>query len=381
MARSQSPDKRTGRAFTLVELLVVIAIIGVLVALLLPAVQAAREAARRSQCSNNLKQIGLGLHNYHDTYRTFPPMAGGTSGPGGWNPQSWYSNGERHSTFFFILPFMEQKPLYDKIQAGAVEGGMITIRPQGPHSLRNYSPYRVRIPGYLCPSDGLAERGGWDTNTAAISYAVNCGDSSIGLDGTWNPSIVGATINRGVFGFRRGNTMADILDGTSNTLAFSENTTYAPSKHGNIHGHYVMIGAGSFRATPNICLAAKGPNGTLIGTLPPSHHRDGEAWTSGYPMICGFTTILPPNAPSCANAQGEWQEGIFPPDSYHPGGVNAAMCDGSVRFFAETINTGNLALPMPRMPTTAAPLSNGPSPYGVWGALGTKASGESVSNP
>jgi prepilin-type N-terminal cleavage/methylation domain-containing protein/prepilin-type processing-associated H-X9-DG protein len=376
MSRKQSAEKRTGRAFTLVELLVVIAIIGVLVALLLPAVQAAREAARRSQCANNLKQLGLGLHNYHDTYKTFPPMAGGTTNPDtSWDPGSWYSNGERHSTFFFILPFMEQKPLYDQIQAGRPEGSMGQIRPQGPHSLRAYSLYRVKIPGYLCPSDTTADRGGWDTATAAISYGVNCGDSSIGLDGTWNPSIVGAQLNRGVFGFRMGTTMADVRDGTSNTLAFSENTTYSPSAHGKVHGHYVMISAGSFRATPNVCMQARGPNGTLIGSLPPSHHRDGEAWTSGYPMISGFTTILPPNAPSCANAQGEWQEGIFSPDSYHPGGVNGAMCDGSVRFFSETINAGNLAAPMPRM------TSNGVSPYGVWGALGTKASGESVSNP
>ena len=126
--------------------------------------------------------------------------------------------------------------------------------------------------------------------------------------------------------------------------------------------------------SPIVCMQAKGANGKLVGTLPPSHHRDGEAWASGYPMICGFTTILPPNAPSCANQQGEWEEGIFSPDSYHPGGVNGAMCDGSVRFFSETINTGNLGLPVPRM------ANNGLSPYGVWGALGTKDGGEPVSN-
>ena len=375
MARSKWLDKRIGRAFTLVELLVVIAIIGVLVALLLPAVQAAREAARRSQCANNLKQLGLGLHNYHDTYKTFPPMAGGTTHTDtSWDPGSWFSNGERHSTYFFLLPFMEQKPLHDQILAGLPEGSMGSIRPQGPNGMRPYSAYRVKIPGYLCPSDSQADRGGWDTATAAISYAVNCGDSSIGLDGTWNPSIVGATTNRGVFGFRIGNTMADIRDGTSNTLAFSENATYSPAQHGKIHGHYVIIGRDSFRASPIVCMQAKGANGQLVGTLPGSHHRDGEAWTSGFPMILGFTTILPPNAPSCANNQGEWEEGIFSADSYHPGGVNAAMCDGSVRFVQETINTGNLALPVPRM------TNNSLSPYGVWGAMGTKSGSESIAN-
>ena len=97
---------------------------------------------------------------------------------------------------------------------------------------------------------------------------------------------------------------------------------------------------------------------------------------SGYPMIMGFTTILPPNAPSCANNQGEWEEGIFSADSYHPGGVNAAMADGSIRFVAETINTGNLGAPMPQ-----TPLWGTPSPYGVWGAMGTKAGSEAFSNP
>jgi len=376
MARCQWLDKRMGRAFTLVELLVVIAIIGVLVALLLPAVQAAREAARRSQCANNLKQLGLGLHNYHDTYKTFPPMAGGTTHTDtSWDPGSWYSNGERHSTYFFLLPFMEQKPLHDQILAGLPEGSMGTRRPQGPNGMRPYSAYRVKIPGYLCPSDSQADRGGWDTATAAISYAVNCGDSSIGLDGTWNPSIVGSRTNRGVFGFRTGNTMADIQDGTSNTLAFGENATYSPAQHGKIHGHYVVNHtASSFRASPIVCMQARGANGQLVGTLPPSHHRDGEAWTAGFPMIMGFTTILPPNAPSCSNGHGEWQEGIFSADSYHPGGVNAVMCDGSVRFVQETINTGNLALPMPRM------TNNTLSPYGVWGAMGTKSSSESVAS-
>jgi hypothetical protein len=350
-------------------LLVVIAIIGVLVALLLPAVQAAREAARRSQCANHLKQLGLALHNYHDTFNVFPPMAMGTNHPGANWGNSWNSNGERHSTFFFLLPYIEQKPLYDQIGAGKQEGGMPGIVPQGPHSLRNYSYYKTRIPVFLCPSDGGGDRGGWDANTAAINYAVSVGDATYGAD---NQTNVSTQAPRGIFGFRLGSKFADITDGTSNTLAFSENTVYSPSAHGRIHGHYVIISRGTLRTTPINCQQAKGPSGTLIGTLPPSHHRDGEAWTSGYPMICGFTTILPPNAPSCANNTGEWEEGIFTPDSYHPNGVQGTLADGSVRFFTETINTGDLSQPA---------VKAGPSPYGVWGALGSKAGGEAFSAP
>ncbi len=379
MARILFPGKPAGRAFTLVELLVVIAIIGVLVALLLPAVQAAREAARRSQCANNLKQIGLGLHNYHDTFGTFPPMAGGTGPSQAWG-NHWVNNGRRHSTFFFLLPFMEQKPLHDRITAGAPEGGMSGIVFQGPHSLSPYSAYGIKIPGYLCPSDGQADRGGWDAATAAISYAVNVGDSSVGPD-PWNSwNVVHGwdefLSSRGMFAQDKGVRIADVVDGTSNTIACSENTVYSPNAHGLIHGHYVIISSGSFRATPIVCMQAKGQNGKLIGTLPSSHHRDGEAWMSGYPMIMGFTTILPPNAPSCASDRGEWNEGIYTADSYHPGGVNATMTDGSVRFVAETINTGNLGAAMPQMP-----LWGEPSPYGVWGAMGTKAGREAVSLP
>jgi prepilin-type processing-associated H-X9-DG protein len=346
-----------------------------LVALLLPAVQAAREAARRTQCNNNLKQIGLALHNYHDTYKTFPPMATGTDGPGGWDPQSWYSNQQSHGTFFFILPFMEQVPLYDTIQAGRPEGGMLGPTKQGPHSLRPYSAYKTLIEGYICPSDPYGARGGWTADQMSINYAVSSGDSTIGAEGTWNPSFVRSEFNRGIFSFRKGANIADIVDGTSNTIATSENTVYSPAASGKIHGHYVLIPRGTFQATPVACMAARGPNGTLIGTLPPSHHRDGESWVAGFPMIMGFTTILPPNAPSCAHEQGEWADGIFNPDSYHPGGINAGMADGSVRFIADTINTGNLGAPMPRFGNL------GPSPYGVWGALGSKQGGEAVTPP
>jgi prepilin-type processing-associated H-X9-DG protein len=174
-----------------------------------------------------------------------------------------------------------------------------------------------------------------------------------------------------------------VTDGTSNTIAVSENTVYNAAIHGSIHGHYVIISSGTFRASPSACMAARGPNGMLVGTLPPSHHRDGDSWVSGFPMCMGFTTILPPNAPSCATSHGEWNEGIFTPDSYHPGGVNAAMADGSVRFITDTINTGNLGAPMPRINTTnpTVPPNLGPSPYGVWGALGSKGGREPVGAP
>lgn len=350
-------------AFTLVELLVVIAIIGILVGLLLPAVQAAREAARRMQCSNNMKQIALACHNYESGYKVFPSMSTGANIVGQNWSTTWNSPGVRHSTFFQILPYIEQANLYNEINAGAPDptqsSSVQSIN--GPHSLRPYTPYKARLSFYVCPSDPGGTGWGWDSGQAPNSYAVNVGDSAI--------NNVGGT-TRGMFQHVRGQTHGSLSDGTSNTILASEITIY--NGIGKLHGHYTMHGRDQLRNSPIICRATKGPNQSLVGTLPSSHHRHGEAWMSGYPMIMGFTTILPPNDPSCAAGRGEWNEGIFSANSYHTGGVNVAMADGSVQFISQNIDTGDLTIPMP---------VSGPSPYGVWGGLGTASSGEVAQLP
>src|SRR5688572_26703413 len=136
-----SVRRRQSAGFTLVELLVVIAIIGVLVALLLPAVQAAREAARRSQCSNALKQLGLALHNYADVFKVFPPRRGGT---GSSTPPD-NANQNRLSAFIPLLPFIEQKPLADSIAAGGTYNGK-TFPPNGPMVWHgSYPPFNTQV--------------------------------------------------------------------------------------------------------------------------------------------------------------------------------------------------------------------------------------------
>jgi prepilin-type N-terminal cleavage/methylation domain-containing protein/prepilin-type processing-associated H-X9-DG protein len=385
MAKLISRIKKRSYAFTLVELLVVIAIIGILVGLLLPAVQAAREAARRMQCSNNLKQLGLASLNYESANKVFPSaMNGPVVLPANWGG-SWESSRGHHSCFLQMLPYIEQAPLYNLIQAGLPEGGMSQARPFGPHSLRPYSHYRSRVPAFLCPSDPGSTGWGNSTANAPINYAWNFGDSTRGTDGRHNGEW-GSFRSRGMFdivwaspgaraqqGTGKGKRIAEVVDGTSNTLAFSEITIY--NGQGKLHGHYLVVPRGEFRAAPIICKNQKGPNSTLLSTnagngtysLPTSHHRHGEAWASGFTMICGFTAILPPNSPSCANQRGEWQEGIYTANSYHTGGVNVAMVDGSIHFVGENIDTGNLSAPVP---------VQGPSPYGVWGAMGTSNGGE-----
>jgi prepilin-type N-terminal cleavage/methylation domain-containing protein/prepilin-type processing-associated H-X9-DG protein len=388
--------KKRSYAFTLVELLVVIAIIGILVGLLLPAVQAAREAARRMQCTNNLKQLTLASLNYESTYKRFPSaMNGPIRAPADWGG-SWESSRGHHSAWLQMLPFIEQGPLYNEIAAGPFNAADIAVgsptgsREFGPHSLRPYHAYKARIPGFLCPSDPGSQGNGWSNDQAPIAYATNWGDSIYGTDGGTNGEW-GSPYARGMFsivwsspGFARttpgaGKTMGQVSDGTSNTMCFSEITVF--QTQGKLRGHYTLIPLATLANSPILCQQTRGPSGSIVGTLPSSHHRHGESWASGFTMNSGFTAILPPNSPSCANERGEWEPGIYSPNSYHTGGVNVSMVDGSVSFVSDSIDSGNLAAPMPGAPGAPAGSLGRGSPYGVWGALGTASGGEVASLP
>jgi prepilin-type N-terminal cleavage/methylation domain-containing protein/prepilin-type processing-associated H-X9-DG protein len=356
------------RGFTLVELLVVIAIIGILIALLLPAVQAAREAARRSQCTNNMKQAGLALHNYADVNKTLCFKQGGTDNPNHPAPDGpTQSNWTCRSGWTSLLPYMEQGALYNQI-AGTLTASGVTWQSFGGYPWSGaYTPWLSQIPGLLCPSDpsgplkGAGEAG-------FSSYAFSVGDT-VG-ENNWDAVI------RGAFGTAgRTTTFAQITDGTSNTVAFGERCI------GNPWGQIASGGDAKSRITapwgwgdpPINCLIRRTAGGQL-GTFP-SNGFGGRRWTDGRSSMSGFCTILPPNAPSCMpNIDQDWNWGLYTAGSYHPGGCNVTMCDGSVRFISETIDTGNLAVPPP------ASNASTPSPYGVWGALGTKSGNEAVSN-
>ena len=139
------------------------------------------------------------------------------------------------------------------------------------------------------------------------------------------------------------------------------------AQHWNSRGHFFGAAAEAMRR-----ILARGPNNTVIGEYPTSHQQSGWHLHGGFPMTSGFSTVLPPNSPKCNNGRGEWQWGVFPPDSFHPGGVNVAMADGSLRLVSDSIDTGDLSQ------TEAAISHKKASPYGVWGALGTKAGNESA---
>jgi prepilin-type N-terminal cleavage/methylation domain-containing protein/prepilin-type processing-associated H-X9-DG protein len=341
------------RGFTLVELLVVIAIIGVLIALLLPAVQAAREAARRTQCSNNLKQIGLALHNHHATHGFFPPRATPHENSGSDFAKMHHSK----SGWIYLLPFLEQGNLFDTIDAPQTYGG--TNYPAGgpPPWDSQYAPWAVQLATLLCPSDqsGIVSAPSY---TGHSNYRFSAGDT---IADNYQAETV-----RGVFGYASATRIAQIRDGTSNTIAVSE--------------RLVMFRVGDYRQdialnqTPTIptsCMALRGPDGFFsAGVTTHATGWIGKRWAHGIPSYAAFTTVLPPNEPSCmSGAAALLGHGLWTVSSAHPGGVNGVFVDGSVHFINESIDAGNLA---------AAEVAGGPSPYGVWGAIGSKAGGETA---
>ncbi len=359
--------------FTLVELLVVIAIIGILIALLLPAVQAAREAARRSQCTNNLKQLGLANHNYHDVHKTFPFGKGGTGTGNAAGPcisTAPTNNCGRVSGFIPLLPYIEQKPMYDQIQAG--DG--VNALPGGPVGWnRGWAGWSVAPAALNCPSDptpyGLV-------TTAQNNYAFSYGDGVVGLPGN-------TTWSRGLYAVFTTFSFADIRDGSSNTVMMSERLKGDRGlwnvAAGELESKLGTAIVPTVNTSPITCRSVVAGQYWAAGTQ--VKVRFGTLWTDGQPERVGFNTVLPPNSPGCAsdanpNADSGYSSNglIIPPASRHPGGVNVLMADASVRFISETIDSGNLAAAPPTGPS-------GASPYGVWGALGSKAGGESTQSP
>lgn len=357
MARIQ--NSRRG-AFTLVELLVVIAIIGILVGLLLPAVQAAREAARRMQCSNNLKQQGLALHNYHDSHRRFPARQGGT---GAYDRAK--SNRNRLGGMVMLLPYFEQTALWNQISTGFTDVRGNTWPPMGPvpywhYGPAKYDPWFVQPAVLVCPSAGahLQNSDAPDAQAAAwgrLSYFFCTGDAADD-NGSKNP--------RGVFGYQDCARIGDLSDGTSNTILMSERAWAHQS--GDIAG--TADGVAGF--TPAECRAAYNHalRQYVVGTY---QSYGGQRWMDGAFHTVGVNTILPPNSASCSFG-GDSAGGFASAGSDHTGGCQVVMGDGSVRFVSENIDTGNQTADARRANLPAQSL------FGVWGALGTKASGEVI---
>ncbi|MDR2439755.1 MAG: DUF1559 domain-containing protein [Planctomycetaceae bacterium] len=418
--------------FTLVELLVVIAIIGVLIALLLPAVQAAREAARRMQCVNKLKQIGIATHNYHDTYiNAFPAgatarMPKGAGGTGDATPR-------RISGFVAILPFAEQTALYQSLTSGEFAFGWSADSAAGGGEIANANDYAgvnartyltTTLDPWLCPSDGGGKSKGTNDmsrNNYRLCYGdfaphsanLRGGNSDEAVPTVGTADTNACSYNRGTFAIHQWNGMHSLTDGTSNTILASERciaTNKRQVRQGyvltNLVTPYPAGGGVPHNINAQNCLAAKGTGANITTDIGDDEIGDfsGKRWLDGAVAYTGFNTILPPNAPSCLGPGSEEVEdpdggesstepidvivtgGIVTASSFHPGGVNAVLADGAVRFISETIDTTSVngATFGTTAPTTAADAikyiqTSGKSWHGLWGAMGSRNGGESAS--
>jgi prepilin-type N-terminal cleavage/methylation domain-containing protein/prepilin-type processing-associated H-X9-DG protein len=329
---------RPRSAFTLIELLVVIAIIAILIGLLLPAVQKVREAAARMTCDNNLKQLGLACHNYHDVYKTLP------YGKGKDYRSSPLVPGvpvyPRWSELALLLPFMEQGNLYNTIDFNYPPetpgmGGVVNFMPAYENPARqNAAACRTPVKLFLCPSDPAGQPAGdWPGQN---NYLGNMGTTYMCDVSEVNPSTLDPTATAdGIFYYLSKVKLTDITDGTSNTSMFSEKLRGqgAPNPRTDM---FIMPVASTMAQAYSQCQSLNTASDT------PLTSKQGYSWVMGEMCCTTYNHVALPNTTTCASTgfPGGMSNMamIVPPSSFHLGGVNMLLCDGSVHFITNSIS-------------------------------------------
>ena len=439
------------KAFTIVELCAVLGIIGILVSLLLPAVQASREQARRVSCSNNLMQIAIAVRNYQSTFGHYPVQLHGTDG----STVKGKDNDRRLSFLVGLLPFLDRTALSEMIdrenprstdldvvgyedfafvapmdlgavaeanaelssgastQAGSATVAEATLWPRnGPEPFQStYRPWVKKIATFRCPSDpGYGSLSGSGAAISRSNYAACLGDGLLTAASGPYKEVNGVFVldaklaqqtnasMRGVFVPRVPTSDADVTDGISHTILLGEIIT-ALGDDNQSSKPAVVTNADDLRDNPNLISAVNvtrlaggleplfggdywsrswrdvlDPQVTLAATGMTVSQRRGLCWSDGMPLYTGFNTILPPNREIALSAKKDDCWGILPPSSRHSAGVTIAMVDGATRFISNSIDAGDTNAPTVYVGSPNVPGSK--SPYGVWGALGTRASGE-----
>jgi prepilin-type processing-associated H-X9-DG protein/prepilin-type N-terminal cleavage/methylation domain-containing protein len=382
--RTAAPQAVAG--FTLVELLVVIAIIGTLVGLLLPAVQSAREAARRSSCTNNIRQLSLGVINFADAKR-YLPNSHQSLLYNGWAGVA--SNGWYRGYIPIILPFIEEAAVFSRVEPFANAGG----EPSNSGTVGGIaSPYTAFIPVLQCPSDRFAGRRqtyGGGNGQYPTSYRCNRGDvnlasTTLAPGAEYPTQVIRAPFVQGVIDWASAQTagtsrrvaIKDITDGTSKTAMLAE----APIGTWGFATSVSVVPVGtkadqwtavmSPTSKPGVCWAAS-------TTSTPNASTGGMNWGEG--RLTVYYGIIPPNGPTCTNSNDSTygQYATYTAGSYHSGGANLAFCDGSVRFVADSIDAGDQTN---GSPNASGVTYRGQSVWSVWGAIHTINGGETNAN-
>lgn len=407
----------------MVELLAVVAIIGVMVGLLLPAVQSSREAARRVSCSNNLMQIALATSGYHAAFNQYPVQLSGTDG----SIATGLDNDRRLSIFVALLPYLDQRPLWNQLHRpmdkatyqyrslgyGSMMGDYTEMdfdtesatKPEpskfwpigGPEPFdETYAGWYIETPVMRCPSDpgvGFPSYG-------RSNYAACIGDGLVASDSGPMKDVGGTFVvdallakqtdaaMRGIFVPRVVTRIDDVTDGLSNTLLLGEIATDLGDEDVRTmpvvaSGNKVLRDEPNWATRRDVIDPLRPMFWLTTSTNPVLNNnlsaRRGFRWQDGMPLYTSVNTILPPNRELTLETAGDAAAGVFPPSSRHQGGAHVAFADGAIHFITDTVDAGDESNATVYLGSTNPPGCE--SPFGVWGAIGTRSAAELRGRP